>query len=648
LVVLPATGGSPLCFERSTRGIVVQGAWDGGSDAERPPAGSVVLLPTGRALCRTLELPAAKEAQLETALRLQIDTLQLGSVPSHRTAAAVLPEAFSAEGRLGFAIEWPLTEPSPAAPRDLPPDGEPCYAGDAACLVSLLEAGLRGPLLLASDDRRALTFAIRAPKGVVVRCSRLDPTEWPGCAEAAVLESAVRAGADEPFLRALLAQVREALPHVADAGLGCTEADLARLPDITGIGEESEWWRAHATAVGAALAWFGPLRPLVSLRAQPKGERPSRVGEWLNRMADPTLANRLMVAALVAIAIGPPLVSGARLLLLKWKVGDLAAREYANSAHRQRVAMYAELQRRAWPMGKLLGDLACVTPEGVEWEDVNLSQDRNVSIQGFARPHDKLNGTEVLLKMERQMLDSRIFDRVQRKWEAADGKGTVRFQMSATVARATQRPNYPAEQDFGKKSLAERRFGPEKPDEPETGTEASAPPDPASLPAEPALTDAASTTDESAGTETATAKSAPAGKRPSTVSSKPSAKPAKSERKSGSDAIAASETAGDDAPAAEGGEGKGARASRRSGASGGSESGLARRSERNPGSSDAEFKAPEPLSDAAIAAMSIEEVKTALSKVSEARQRMSKEDPEQARLKSEFGKLMMRLRGGGS
>jgi Tfp pilus assembly protein PilN len=630
---------------------VLRGSWSGVSELERPPAGSVVLLPTGRALCRTLELPAASTSQLETALRLQLDTLQLGSVPSHRTAAVVLPEVFATEGRLGFAIEWPLSEPTPAAPRDLPPDGEPCFAGDAACLVALLDAGLQGPLMLASEDRRALTFAMRAPKGVVVRCSRLDPTEWPGCAEAAVLESAVRAGADASLLRALLAQVREALPHVDDAGLGCTEADLGRLPDITGIGEEPAWWRAHATAVGAALAWFGQLRTLVSLRAQPKGERPSRVGEWLNRVAEPGLASQLMAAALITIAVGPPLVAGTRLLLLKWKVGDLSAREYANQAHRQRVALYAELQRRAWPMGKLLGDLACVTPEGVEWEDVNLSQDRNVSIQGLARPHDKMNGTEVLLKMERQMLDSRIFDRVQRKWEAADGKGTVKFQMSATVARATQRPNYSAEQDFGKKSLAERRFGPEKPDATEANAEPVAPLDPASLPSEPSLADASAESTESASTESASAtsteKPAPSGKRPSTVSSKPSSKPVKAERKSGSDAVAASETGGGEAAPADGGESKGARATRRSGASGG-ESGLARRSERNPGSSDSDFKPPEPLSDAAITAMTPEEVKTTLSKVSEARQRMPKDDPEQVRLKREFDKLMGRLRGGGS
>ena len=132
------------------------------------------------------------------------------------------------------------------------------------------------------------------------------------------------------------------------------------------------------------------------------------------------------------------------------------------------------------------------------------------------------------------------------------------------------------------------------------------------------------------------------------MSSKPSSKPVKSERKSGSDTVASSEKVPGAAAAGDGADGKSGRPSRRPGASGGGESGLARRSERNPGSSDAEFKAPEPVSDAAIAAMTLEEVKTTLSKVSEARQRLPKDDKEQVRLKHEFDKLMSRLRGGGS
>jgi hypothetical protein len=221
------------------------------------------------------------------------------------------------------------------------------------------------------------------------------------------------------------------------------------------------------------------------------------------------------------------------------------------------------------------------------------------------------------------------------------------------VARATQRPNYSSEQDFGKKTLSERRYGPEKPDTTETASDAAtAPPDPASLPSEPSLGEPAAEVAAAATSEGGakpSEKSAPAGKRATTAAAKPSGKVAKTERRSGSDTIAsgganeASAEAGSDA------DDKSGRGSRRSSASAGSTPGLARRSERNPGSSDAEFKAPEPLSDAAIAAMTTEEIKSTLSKVSEARNRIPKDDTEtQTRLKAEFNKLMARLRGGGS
>jgi Tfp pilus assembly protein PilN len=645
IVVLPLDGAAAMRFVRSNGGIELASEWDGTPEGTRPPSASIVTLPTGRTLCRMIALPDAADTQLETALRLQVDAQQLGSVPMWRTGAVVLPRPMAAEGRMGLSVEWPESNAAPAVRRDLPPDGDPCFAPDAGSLAALLAAGLDGPIVSIGEDRASITFALRGPTGAIVRSARIDPAEWPGCAEAAVLESALRTGADEPKLRALLVTVREALTDAGERGTGFTRADHARLERCTGLSKDSAWWNLHATAAGAALAWFGPLRPLVSLRPQPAGERPSIVGEWLNRLGDRALATRLLAAAVVAIAVAPPLIASARLLLLNWKVGDLAAREEANRAQRQRVALYQELQQRSWPMGKLLGDLACVTPEGVDWEDLTLSQDRNITIAGIARPHDGLTGTEVLLRMEKQMRDSRIFDRVQRKWEPQDGKGTVRFQMNATVTRAAQRPNYPIEQDFGRKTLAERRYGPEKPAEPETQDGAApAPPDAASLPPEPSLgeselqpaTAVAKAPEPVADGKFADAKSSTARKSGAGAAKSPSKTTEPSAKES------AEATDGE----AKGTEPKsrGIRGSRRPSGSGDGEGGLARRSERNPGSADAEFKPPPPLSDADIAAMSREEAQAALSKVSEARQRIATDSEEQKRLRNEFNKIMSHLR----
>lgn len=682
LVVLPDAG-EPLLFARTASGVALQGDWSPTPEGTRPPAASLQVLPQGRLICRSFDLPEADASQLETALRLQVEAQQLGAVPAWRTACMVLPPT-GASGRVGVSVEWPANDVPPAVRRDLPPDGDPMHAGDVACLLALIARGVNGPLVCVAPDRDAFSFAFRFGTAVVVRSARLDATQWPTGAETAVLESALRAGLDEPALRRLLQALRDSLQMAETGGFGCTRDDLSRLVDLCEgtPAEDAAWWRANGLAVAAALGWFGSTRALVALRHQPPGERPSRLGDFLNHIAEPALASRLLVAALLALALAPPLVTGARLLLLQWKVGDLAAREQAIQAHRQRVAMYSELQRRAWPMGKLLGDLACVTPEGIDWQDITLSQDRNVSVRGVARPQDGQSGSEVLLKMERQMRDSRIFDKVQKKWDASDGKGSVDFTLSAQVARPTLRPNYSVEQDFGRKTLSERRYGPEKPEEPEA-PQPVASAEPGTLPHEPSLADdtshaenephaapagdaashATDTAGEGAKHSTGGGKkkgkgdgvsAKPSGK----VDTKPASKPAAATPKDAGGEAAASQDKPGETPATGAGEegdgaGKQGRAGRRAGAGSGS-GGLARRTERTPGSSDGEFKPPPPLSDADIQAMTLPEVSEALRRVAEARRRDPRQDEAvTARLKEEFTKLLARQAalknaGGGS
>lgn len=643
IVIVPQNGGEPLQFAHLDGRLVLEGAWTRGPEGSRPPAASLVMLPTGRLLCRSIDLPDAEASQLEIALRLQVDAQQLGSVPAWRTSSIVLPRHPGAQSRSGFVIEWPASDAAPPAPRDLPPEGEPMFAGDVACLTALLHAGATGPLVCVSPDRSTLAFALRVNGNIIIRSARLDAGAWPAAAETTVLESALRSGADAGTLQSLLGELREALQAADEGGFGCTDSDRNALGNLLDSQQDTAWWRSMGLLVGAAHAWFGPMRALVSLRERPAGERPTRVGEFLNRVGEPQMALRLAVACLLAMAAVPPLVSGARLLLLQWKVGDLAARERAIRSHRERISMYGEMQRRIWPMGKLIGDLACVTPEGVDWEDVKLSQDRNVIIRGLAHPQDGLNGTEVILKMERQMRDSRIFDRVQKKWDAPDGKGAVAFTMSAVVARPTLRPNYSADQDFGKKTLAERRYGPEKPDEEAPVAEAAAP-SPGSLPQEPSLGDEAPAKAVAADDTHAAPPSEPA----ATPAPAKSASKVVSSLKGGSRSTGAGKNAGDasgDATSSSDGASSG-RGGRRGG-SGGSSAGLAKRSERTPGAADSVVPIPEPLSDEQIAAMTKSQALEAVSKVSQARNSGAVDDDTKKRLKSEFDKLMAKIRAGG-
>lgn len=611
LVVAPGEGADPLLFRLVDGTVRLEGAWTPPAEGQPLPAASLVVLATGRTLSRVIELPEADEGQLESALQLQVSTLQMGAVPVWRSGLALLPRTKGSDTRTGLVVEWPLSDAPVAGVRDLPPEGDPLFASDLACLSALMECGVQGPVISLHPDRSVMSFGMRIGARRVLRIARLDATDWHSSAETAAIESAVHAGADASAASALLDQLREAIAVAGDGGFGCTNLDRERLAMAMGCETDAGWWKVHGLAMGAAAAWFGPLRNLVSLREQPAGERPGALGGFLNRLSDKRLATRLVLAAVLGVAVLPPAVSGIRLLLLQWKVGDLAARERAILGHRQRVTLYGELQRRAWPMGKLLGDLASVTPEGIEWENVQLSQDRNVSIAGSARPHDSLDGTEVILKMERQMGDSRVFDRVQKKWDPPDAKGSVGFTLSAVVSRPTTLPSYPPAQDFAKKTLSERRYGPEKPEEKA--------PEP-----EPAETASAPHADElppAGDLDTAPAATLADAKPPAEAAPAPADPNAKGRN------------------AANAGGGKGMR--RASSATGG---GLARRSERTPSSSDSAVPVPPPLTDEQIAAMSKAEASEAASRVAKARREASVDDATRARLKAEFDKLMARSR----
>ena len=619
LVVVESGESTPLLFVRDTTGITCRGDWTQGTETTRPPAASIVLLESGRVLCRTIELPNADEAQLETAMRLQVDTQQLGSIPEWRTSHVILPIPPKGASRHGFVVEWPDVDASPAIARDLPPDGEPLFAPDASSLAALLSAGAAGPLVNIAADRTSLTFAFATPSAKVIRCARLDKSNWIASAETTVLESALHAGMDAATMASLLQSLREALERSGAGGFGCTAQDLAVLTPLLADSFDFEWWKLHGLSVGAAMAWFGPLRPLVALRAQPQGTRPGLIGEFVNRVSEPIMLAKLVAACLLAIAVAPPTIAGARLLLLQWKIGDLSEREQSIQDHRQRLAMYDELQRRVWPMGKLLGDLACVTPLGIEWDDISLSQDRNVVIRGIAKSDGGLTGIEAILAMERQMRDSRVFDRIQKKWDSPDSKGSVDFSLSAAVTRAIYRPNYSAAQDFGKKSLRDRRYPPEPVGNEEPAETPTELPPAVSLPEEPSLADlpvAPVPTESKASIA-----------EPSTPDQNKETPAAETEKETPPD----------------GGKSRGVR--RGSSSTSGS---VPRRSDHTPGSGDSSVSIPAPLTDAQIEAMSRPELLEAVARVSKARQQGVIDPETEKRLKSEFEKLMLRIRSSGS
>ncbi len=665
VVTLSASDEKSFRFRRSENGVVMEGAWDDSQSAiaAKSPAATIAVLQPARMVCRTCEFPDADDDKLEMALQLQAETQQLGSVPDWRTARALLKFRSDDGGRTGVIVDWPSNDSGPSLSRDLPPDGEPLFAGDSAILAAVMDGYAAGPLVTVTADRTAFSFALRTPKGLSVRSTRIDPSQWPDAATVAVVESALRGGMSSQQAETLVELLDEAIAAAGDGGFGCTQNDRDALAARVNGLDDVDAWREHGLKALAALIWFSDARPLVSLRAQPLGERPGHLGEWINRLGDPRSFVRAVVAVALLLVLAPPIFAGSRLLLLQWKVGDMESKERSLRSYEKQLNLYSDLSRRAWPMGKLLGDLASVTPEGVDWEDLTLSQDRNVSIRGLAKTQDGQSGTEVILILEKQMRDSHVFDKVTKRWDPPDAKGLVKFTLSASVVKPTLRPNFKEAQDFGRKSLSERRYGPTPATNPATtpsetygntvkklGIAAGSSEDSSSIPKDIPSIDPLneeSATHTTPATSTGLTVSAAKSSKPATVAKSAHATSADSATPpSATETTTKNVSESTDANANENSSEASNQKSKRGGrttTTGGNN--LPKRSERTPDSANVNTPIPPPLSDEALNAMTKEEAQAAISLVATARQSAEVDDATKARLKEDFDKLKIYLKG---
>ena len=666
VVTLSASDEKAILFRRVEHGVVMEGAWDASQikNNTKSPGATIAVLQPARVVCRTCEFPDADDDKLEMALHLQAETHQMGSVPEWRTARALLKFRADDGGRTGVIVDWPSNDSGPSLSRDLPPDGEPLFAGDSAILAAVMDGYAAGPLVTVTADRTAFSFALRTPKGLSVRSTRIDPSQWPDAATVAVVESALRGGMSSEQAETLVELLDEVIAAAGDGGFGCTQNDRDALAARVNGLDDVDAWRQHGLKALAALIWFSDARPLVSLRAQPLGERPGHIGEWINRLGDPRSLVRAAVAVALLLVLAPPLFAGSRLLLLHWKIGDMESKERSLRSYEKQLNLYSDLSRRVWPMGKLLGDLASVTPEGVDWEDLTLSQDRNISIRGLAKTQDGQSGTEVILILEKQMRDSNVFDKVTKRWDPPDAKGMVKFTLNATVVKPTLRPNFKEAQDFGRKTLSERRYGPTPSANPApapsqanesavntaeitTGSNEDSSHVPTDIPSLDPLNEDASTPATpansmgSSASSPKTSKSGTAAKSAQTNSTDSATAQSATEKNSATNSSESTDANADE-NSSEASNQKSKRGGRSTSTGGNN---LPKRSERTPDSANVSTPIPPPLSDEALNAMTKEEAQAAISLVATARQSAEVDDATKTRLKEDFDKLKMYLKG---
>jgi hypothetical protein len=596
-----------------------------------------IVLPSASVICRTCPLPSAGGEQLLAALRLQAEAHLLGGIPQHRIALAVLPQASGETSRSGIILAWPEAAPAPAPPGV--EDFSVTYVPEVASLAALLNSHRPTEALVwLNREDGSVALAITHTQGAVFRATREaaeDAAGWPLAVGRVLTETALSVGHTPEFVESIVAATAKRLATVDRASLLLPPSLIESLPSrLAGASNDAAWWSTYGVAAGALVAAAGDLAPLGDLRPAPPSEKPTFLGGVTATLSRPRVAAVFAVAAIALLAFAPVAFAGLRYAVLKFKVGDRAAVRDANISEKKRVAMYQELRKQSWPMLKVFSDVCCALPEGIELDSISVVYGEPVVITGVARASGKLTGNDIVLEAEENLTETGMFAVTSKQLDPKDAKNSVKFRMNVNVVDPWRFVAYTDENDFAKKTMRERRWGPA----PEHVTNGGSPPGGA-LASGPSTTPDPATSVPSSDDEPASAPSGASSANPTGKRRTPQAP----DENAGSDAsqpdtaVAGTQPTDDPEGSSPVDDGSGY---------GRAVTGPAGGRKHTPPSRNTvpEKKIPDAVTQQQVDAMTKSEAKEALAAVAEARQSSGLDDETKARLKNEFDMLMKRVR----
>jgi hypothetical protein len=436
----------------------------------------ICVLPSSAVVCRTCTLPNADAEQLEMALELQVESNALsGGAPEHRTSMGLLPAAPGETSRTGLVLTWPEQ-----ADIERPPtDRDVTYAPDIAALAALMDTQRPAdPILWADPDSDAVGVCITHANGAIFRALRERATtsdEWRKRIVSAMAETAASVGHTGPFIESLTEACGS---HLRLAG---SSEPVLLLPEeliehaaarLDGASTDAHWWKRYGIAAGVLLADASDMAAFTNLIDEPEIIKPTPVERVMTAMSTPRTATMVAVVCLLLLALTPLVFNGLRLLVLKWRYPDIEAKMTAVEELKKQNDMYAALNKQSWSMTKILSDLVCNTPEGVKLEMIDLQQSGGkCTVSGEAIPHTprnipgaaELSATEVLALMQKQLGESRIFDRIDLDWDDTDAYNRYKFNLSAQVVSPYHMQRYDLDDtkmlDFAWWTLMDREGG---------------------------------------------------------------------------------------------------------------------------------------------------------------------------------------------
>lgn len=426
-----------------------------------------IVLPAHSTIVRSVTIPVASQGQMLAALRLQAEGMFLGSVPLVRIGLGVLEGASESE-RQGVIMAWPESQSGVTLNPKL--EAMTRYVPEPAAML-VLASGDR-PAISADRSVGSIAIAMRSPtKGSLeIRATRETAVSeidgdgaWNEGLRRALVETALNAGMEPAQISGFVSDIEASTERSGDRVL-MLDPDLAGLLGgkldvrVSAASDGADWWREWAIPLAALVVACGPLSDLSKMRRLEERVAPSRVERFVERYSKPSRALLVSCVAVAIVGVAPIASAWLRMKTLEWKMPmEPSAFEAAQRKVDQRIALYGEISKRTLPMAKILGDLACCTPDGVEIEQIQLSPTQGVTIRGVAKAQGERSAAEVVNTMARLMDSSGIFDKTHWRWNMPDGRGIFKFDLDALIVRPTKSGSF-KDHDWSVKSLVQVKY----------------------------------------------------------------------------------------------------------------------------------------------------------------------------------------------
>ena len=425
----------------------------------------LAILPSSASLVRTIHTPPGNPAQVESAIRLEAESRMLGATPVHRSGIAVLGR--ESAHPTGLVVAWPE-----AIHVDFPvldSGMEVRWVPEIACLALLAGEESDSLCAIMDADETAMAAVIPTEHGPSFRAARSREQDDEG------IESRLRPLVVESLLSEGIATTRiDSAIKLMFEGIEARTIDhsLVIAPGADDLlrkivtnasvaidGSAPADDRIILAALGVA---DGPLSTLAGMREFEIHERPGFVRGLANRLSEGRTAVSVGMAALILILLVPLAGAGLRLMIMRAKVADLQVLQ----THVEKVdnlqKVYRELDRQAWSMTKLLGDVSNLMPESIELESINIQHGEPLVIGGYAKASRDQSGADAVFEFNKRLRESGLLANSgpESSIEEPDGRGYTEFKITAEIDDALRMVRYTAGEDYAITSYSERRYGP--------------------------------------------------------------------------------------------------------------------------------------------------------------------------------------------